>query len=212
MSAYTPTYTNTFARLLAYRKETDNTSQPNDAQTLAYRFYDQCIGAAYGELEKICRQPILQRSYSYQYADKETAELVESWYYRKHILPFHTVPLTGTMDYRIEPYSSFTSVDTTLYKLDTSKVGWHVFHRIVGESYRINASIGYTEAAMPEELYMAAVELAQGAILRSPVGDSRLGKVSVSAGGVGGASINTVYSDISKSVGERISRYIAGVL
>lgn len=211
MSAYTPTYTNTFARLLAYRKETDNTAQPDDKTTLAYRFYEQCIGAAYGELERICNQPILQRSVSYQYADSETAEIRESWYYRKHILPYHTVPLTATMDYRIEPYSSFTSVDTTLYKVDSSRIGWHVFHRIVGESYKLNASIGYTEASIPEDLYIAAVELTQGAILRSPNGDGRLGKGSVAAGAAG-ASLNTSYTDISKDVAKRISRYIAGVL
>lgn len=209
---FTPTYPQTFNRLAAYRKEAVDLVTPKAEQTAAYTFYDGCIKSAYAELGKLCNQPIIQTSYVHQFADEQTAEIRNTYYSRKYVLPLHTVPITGiTFAYRVEPYSDFTSVTTLLYKLDSDWTGYNLFHRCIGESYRLNASVGYTDSTMPDELMLAAVELAQGEILRSIYGDSRLGKSTQGVSSSGGG-INTTYSDISSEVIKRIQQYRVRVL
>jgi hypothetical protein len=213
MSAYTPTYPYTLSRLFAYRKESLELTNPKIEQANAYSFFEQCIGAAYGELERLCNQPILQRSWNYQFNPVDNYDARTDLYLsRKYILPIRTVPVTSvTMQSRMDIYNSFTTVDTTLYKVESAIHGWQLYYRTIGESFAINALVGYTESALPEEVYMAAVELTQGAILRSPnYGDGRLGKTSQQASGTG-AGYSTSYADISKEVRARLGRYIAGV-
>ena len=212
MAAFNPTYPTTFNRLAAYRNETVDLVNPDAKTTQAYSFYDSCIKSAYAELGKLCNQPIIQTSYTHQFADEQTAEVRTTYYSRKYVLPLHTVPITGiAFYYRVEPYSDFVSITTILYKLDSDKTGYNLYHRAFGESYKLTASVGYTDATMPEELLMAAVEIAQGTIQRSIRGDSRLGKASSGVTGAGGG-INTTYSDIPKEVLERIKQYKVRVL
>lgn len=203
---FTPTYTNTFNYYATAKNKTVDFANPSVADQRIYSMWDKAITTAYAQAETLLGQPIMQKQVTHIWGDQGDEQDRRG----KYVLPYHTLPLVSpTLYYRITPFNNTPWVQLTNgldYMVENRREGWSVFKRIIGTDFKLTASVGYTDAAMPHDLLTAVCELAQQVIDHTDAGAARLGKRSVGTSSAAG-NTSTSFFDISEEWTKRNAKY-----